>query len=199
MTTSFTSLRGPRRLAAFARGDVGLLALLLASIAGGCNRPPATPAAPPQGEWISFSGSWSATGERHTLRLGPGRRASIASLSGSLLLVGQRGLGVGFQARAIVFSDSATGGVGRCVWTDERGDEVFSELEGGGVASGTRAKGTITGGTGRFAGLTGEYRLEWKYVLEAEEGLIQVRADRVEGRARILATPSLERPGGPSR
>jgi hypothetical protein len=94
---------------------------------------------------------------------------------------------VGFQARAVLFSDSATGGVGRCVWTDERGDEIFSELAGGAIASGRRVTGTITGGTGRYAGLTGEYEFEWMYAIEAEDGRIQGRAVGLKGRARAGA------------
>jgi hypothetical protein len=169
------------------------LALLLAGLALGCERrPPPPAAAPAPGEWIPFTGTWSATGERHTLALGAGRRASIATLSGSLLLAREGALGVGFQARALVFGDTAEGGIGRSVWTDERGDEVYSELKGGGVVGGARVQGTFTGGTGRFAGITGEYRIDWRWVIEAEEGRIAVRADHVEGRARIGAAP--ERP-----
>ncbi|HEU4383336.1 MAG TPA: hypothetical protein VFR85_07495 [Anaeromyxobacteraceae bacterium] len=108
----------------------------------------------------------------------------MASLAGSVLLTGERGLGVGFRAQAIVFSDSLMGGVGRCVWTDDRGDQIFSELAGGPVAEGRHVKGTIVGGTGRYAGATGEYEFWWQYLIEAEEGLIQGRAVGLKGRAR---------------
>ena len=42
---------------------------------------------------------------------------------------------------------------GRAVQTDSRGDGVFSELRGEPVAAGRRVAGTITGGTGRYAGV----------------------------------------------
>ena len=42
--------------------------------------------------------------------------------------------------------------VGRAVWTDERGDQVFSELKGEWVGTGNRIVGTFIGGTGRYAG-----------------------------------------------
>src|SRR5262245_60202610 len=63
----------------------------------------------PPGEWRTFTGTWSASGTRQTLRLGPDHRASIVSLSGTLLLTGTRGLGIGFQAEVIGMSDSRTG------------------------------------------------------------------------------------------
>ena len=165
------------------RGPTLLALLTLAGAA--CAERPSPPRAPAPGGWIAFQGTWSAAGERHTLHLGPDRQASVASLTGSLLLTGERGLGVGFRARAVVFSDSKTGGVGRCVWTDDRGDEVFSEIAGGPVAGGNQILGTIVGGTGRYAGATGEYRFRWQFVIETEEGLVQGRAVGLEGRARL--------------
>jgi hypothetical protein len=109
-------------------------------------------------------------------------------LTGSLLLTGQRGLGVGFQAEVIGISDSLTGGVGRCVWTDERGDKVFSEIKGEAVGTGSHIVGTITGGTGRYAGLTGEYQLRWQYVIESDDGTISGRAVGLKGRVTAPAT-----------
>jgi hypothetical protein len=174
------------------------IALLIA--AAGCSRPGASREAPLPGEWLTFEGNWSATGDRQTLHLGPERSASIASLTGSLLLTGRRGLGVGFEARAIVFSDSATGGVGRCVWVDERGDQIFSDLTGGPVASGRHVTGTITGGTGRYTGLIGEYAFDWMYAIEAEDGRIQGRAVGLKGRARVGGeVPARPPPGGAPR
>jgi len=159
-------------------------ALLVAVAAASCSRPAPGPEAAP-GEWRSFEGTWSAVGERRVLQLGPGRRASVASLAGSLLLTGERGLGVGFHARAITFSDSQTGGLGRVVWTDERGDEVYSELSGGPLVSGRHVAGSIVGGTGRYLEATGAWEMEWQYVMETEEGVVQGRAIGLKGRVRL--------------
>jgi hypothetical protein len=168
----------------------GVVALALAAA---CARPAEEPgAAPPAGEWRSFEGTWSAAGDRRTLEVGPDRRASILDLSGSMLLTGERGLGAGFQARAIAFSDGTASSVGRAVWTDERGDRIFSELRGAPVATGRRVLGTITGGTGRWSGITGEYALDWTYVIETD-GRVQGRAVDLRGRARIVP------PGGGRR
>jgi|SRR5262245_10547889 len=159
-----------------------------------CSGPPSTspPVAAP-GEWREFEGNWSATGTRHTLRLDPGHQASIFSLSGSLLLTGRQGLGVGFRAEIIGLADTRTGGVARAVWTDERGDQVFSELRGSAIATGAQVAGTITGGTGRYAGVTGEYELRWRWVVQTEEGVIGGRTESLKGRAKLATTAAVGR------
>ena len=160
------------------------LAPLLFAIA--CNRPvvPAPPT-PTTGESRTFEGTWSASGTRQTLNLETNHRASIFDLTGSLLLIGERGLGVGFQARAIGFTDSLVGMQGRCVWTDEHGDKVYSELNGEFLAPGNHIVGTFVGGTGRYAGVTGEYSFEWQYVIESDDGSVSGRAVNLKGRARL--------------
>jgi hypothetical protein len=169
-----------------------VLALLLVIA---CGRPAGnTGEALPRGTWLAFEGTWSASGTRQTLHQGPGHRASIVELTGSMLLVGERRLGVGFQAEAIGFSDAATGLTGRCVWTDAHGNEVWSELQGQHVGSGNRVVGTLTGGTGRFEGITGEYAFEWQYVVAAEDGEISGRAVGLTGRACIGTPPPGEPP-----
>src|SRR6185369_8829379 len=77
------------------------LALLLpALLAVACSRPPtARQGELAPGESRTFSGWWTASGTRHTLRLEAGHQTSILSLTGSLLLVGQGGLGVGSGPR----------------------------------------------------------------------------------------------------
>jgi hypothetical protein len=108
----------------------------------------------------------------------------VFDLSGSLQLTGATRPAVGFRARAIGMSESA-GMRGHSLWTDERGDEVYSDLEGEAVGTGNRITGTFTGGTGRYAGVSGEYRFEWQYVLEGEDGTVSGRAIGFEGRARL--------------
>lgn len=151
-----------------------------------CNQPTVpSPATPAPGEWRSFEGTWSASGTRQTIKLEAGHRASVFDLTGSLLLVGDQRLGVGFQAQAIGFTDSLTGMQGRCVWTDERGDKVYSELKGEFVATGNHIVGTFLGGTGRYAGVTGEYSFQWQFIVESEDGSVSGRAIDLKGRARI--------------
>ncbi len=143
--------------------------------------------APAPGETRTFEGTWTASGSRRTLDLETGHRASIFNLTGSLLLTGELGLGAGVQGDVIGFSDSKVGGTGQAVWTDQRGDKVFSHLRGESLGTGSRVLGTITGGTGRWAGVAGEYQLQWQYVLEAEDGTITGRAVGLKGRATVPA------------
>lgn len=101
-----------------------------------------------------------------------------------MLLAGPGRPGIGFRSEVIALVDSATGLLGRSVWTDERGDQVFSELKGEGTAAQNRIEGTILGGTGRYAGATGTYQFSWQSVIEAEDGSIQGRAVELKGRVR---------------
>jgi hypothetical protein len=136
------------------------------------------------GGWLEFEGSWNAAGGRRSLPLGADRRGSILDLSGTMLLSGTNRPGRGFRAEVIALVDSSTGLVGRGVWTDERGDQVFSELQGEGTADRNRITGTFLGGTGRYAGATGSYEFSWEWVMEAEEGSIQGRAVGLKGKVR---------------
>jgi hypothetical protein len=160
-------------------GSACVVSMILA--AGACERetePPATAA----GEWREFQGSWNAAGTRHTIPLGADRKGSIVDLRGSMLLAGAERPGVGFRAEVIALVDSETGLVGRGVWTDERGDQVFSEIKGEGTKDENHITGTILGGTGRYAGAVGTYEFSWQYVIELEDGSIQGRAVGLKGR-----------------
>ena len=106
-------------------------------------------------EWLQFQGTWIATGNRQSITLGGNRMASITDFSGSLLLAGPARPAVGFRAEAVVLNDSATGLIGRAVWTDDRGDQIYSELKGDGNTTGNKLSGTFIGGTGRYNGATG--------------------------------------------
>ncbi len=145
------------------------------------------------GEWHDFEGSWNATGTRQTISLGDDRRSSVLYLSGTMLLAGPGRPGVGFRAETIAFVDSATGLLGRSVWTDERGDQVFSELKGEGTATRNHMEGTFLGGTGRYSGATGSYEFSWQYVIESEDGSIQGSTVGLKGRVRV-AQPTAASP-----
>jgi hypothetical protein len=168
---------------------LGSRSLTLAALVfvAACGQPSVPSSPPPTGEWLAFEGSWTAAGTRHTLYLGPDHRAAVFDLTGSLLLSGAQRPAVGFQARAIGFSDSIAGMQGRSIWTDERGEMVYSELKGEAVGAGNHIVGTFVGGTGRYATVTGEYRFEWQYVIDAEDGAVSGRVVGLKGRARLDA------------
>ena len=142
------------------------------------------------GEWREFQGTWTAVGSRHRIDLGTERRASIADFEGSVVLSGASRPAIGFRAEAIVLNDSATGMVGRAAWTDERGDQVYSELKGDGTSTGNRVAGTFLGGTGRYRGVTGGYEFSWRFVLESEDGTLQGQSDGLKGRVRLGEPPA---------
>ena len=133
---------------------------------------------------MEFEGSWNGAGSRHTISLGEERVGSIVNLKGTMLLAGPGRPGVGFHAEVIGLVDSVTGFRGRSVWTDEHGDQVFSELQGEGTAAKNRITGTILSGTGRYSGATGSYEFSWQSVIEAEDGVMQGRAVDLKGRVR---------------
>src|SRR5258708_19500936 len=98
-----------------------LLAPLLFAV--GCTQPTQpSPAIPAAGELYTFEGTWSASGTRQTLNLASNQRASTFDLTGSLLLIGNHRLGVGFQAHAIGFTHTLTRIPRRLLWTDQRAD-----------------------------------------------------------------------------
>jgi hypothetical protein len=139
----------------------------------------------PAEAWRAFEGTWSASGRRESVPVENGAAAAVVEVSGAVVLTSGEGLGRGFRGQAIGFDDGQGLSLGRCVWTDEKGDRLFSRLRGESVESGRRFTGTITGGTGRYAGLEGDYSFTWQYVLPADEtGAIQGRAVGLSGRLR---------------
>lgn len=163
----------------------GLLLVCLCVAAAACGRVDAPPSAAAPGSALDFTGSWNGVGSRHTIPLGPARSGSIIALTGTMLLAGAGRPGVGFRSEVIGLADSAGGFQGRSVWTDEHGDQVYSELQGEGTAANNRIAGTIFAGTGRYAGLTGSYEFSWQSVLEGEEGAVQGRAVDLHGRVSV--------------
>jgi hypothetical protein len=138
----------------------------------------------PAAQETAFEGSWTASGRRHAVALEEGNEAAIVEISGAIVLTRGEGLSAGFRGEVIGFDDGEGVSVGRSVWTDENGDRLFSRLRGEPLETGRRILGTITGGTGRYAGLSGDYSFTWKYVVPAEDGRIQGRAVDLSGRIR---------------
>ena len=158
------------------------LALIVALLVMACDRQTTTqPIALAPGEVGTFTGTWSATGNRQTMKLESGHQAMIFRLTGSLLLAGKQRLRRGFKADVIGFSDNKSGMQGRSVWTDDRGDKVFSELHGAGRVPGELIEGRFLGGTGRYATVSGEYTFKWKRLIDNENGKVSGRVVDLEG------------------
>ena len=166
-----------------------LLAAVLASLLL-----PARGEQPAADEWLAFEGTWSATGERQTLVLDEGREAAIVRMSGPLVLTSGKGLPRGFLTETIGFADGRGHSIGAAVWTDDRGDKIFSDVTGGPIQTGRRLSGAVRGGTGRYAGLTGEWTLDWQFVIQGEGDTFQARSVNAKVRIRFGRAPAGEAP-----
>jgi hypothetical protein len=102
-----------------------------------------------------------------------------------MLLVGAGRPDVGFGAEIIALVDSETGLVGRGVWTDKHGDQLFSAVSGEGTKERNHIVGTIIGGTGRYAGAAGSYEFSWQFIIESDDDSVQGRAVGLKGRYRL--------------
>lgn len=166
--------------------SVVFVALILAGL--GAASPAQAQSTSDDSEWHEFSGTWTAAGRRQDIGLGGDRRASVADYSGSLMLYGSSRPALGFRAEAVVLNDSATGLIGRAVWTDETDNHVYSELRGETTPAGNRIVGTIVGGSGRYKGATGTYEFSWRFLLESEDGIVQGQSTRLGGKVRLPST-----------
>lgn len=133
--------------------------------------------------WRTFTGSWAITGQRQSLPTEGGGTSTTLQVSGAVVLTVADGLGRGFRGEVIAFTDGDTL-QGRFVWTDQHGDRIFGRLEGEPVEARARFAGTMTGGTGRYAGITGSFAFTWQYVVKDEEGVVEGRTVGLEGRYR---------------
>jgi hypothetical protein len=149
---------------------------------------PALPAAQTPDQASSsqaFEATWSASGERQTLTLEAGHPAVTVQLSGAVTITSGAALGRGFRGEFIGFDDGAGVVTGRAVWTDEKGDRIFSVLTGEALTSdGRPLLATITGGTGRYAGVTGEYLFRWQSLIATDGNHVSGRAVDLRGRVR---------------
>lgn len=164
------------------------LTLVISFVVLGCDRQEATaPAVTETGGVRTFTGKWTATGNRQTMKLGSDNEAIIFRLTGSLLLAGKDRPNRGFKADTIGFSDTRNGLLGRTVWTDENGDKVFSELNAEPGEAGRLIEGKFMGGTGPYTGVNGEYTFRWKRLVNNENGEISGRTDDLKGWVRLGA------------
>lgn len=153
----------------------------------------AEPASPADG-WASFTANWSASGRQRTLGSGEGS-ASIFEISGPMVVTRGDGVSRGFLGQAIGFIDRGKLGVGKLVLTDDDDAEIFSDLQGQGLGNGKQIRGTITGGTGRYAGIEGDLVFDWQYVIHTGDGMVQGRAVGLRGRFRRAAAAAPAAPG----
>jgi len=141
-----------------------------------------TPA--PAADWRTFEGTWSVTGQQTVLPTEKPQLASVSQLSGSVALGAVDGLTRAFRGQVITYDDGSGAVTGRAVWTDHNNDRIFSTLKGNMLDAKRQVTATFTGGTGAYAGITGDYTFEWQYVFTGEGPAVQGRAINLRGRFR---------------
>lgn len=159
------------------------------------NKPSPRTQSSPSDTIYSFTGTWTAIGRHHTMQLGPGRQATLFNYTGSILLGGPQKLKTGFKAEVIGITDNATGMQGRCVWTDETGDKVFSEISSPAATADIPIDGRFIGGTGRYRGASGAYSFKWQRLVNNEDGEVSGRVVDLKGWVRF--EPSTANPAPP--
>ena len=119
----------------------------------------------------SFAANWSAAGESETLVLDEIRAVTTIRSRGVVVTESDQGFVRALQTDCIGINirDVEANGTGRCVWIDSDDDRVVSEIVGALSDAMATVRGTFLGGTGKYAGLTGEYELSWQSLLTIEE------------------------------
>jgi hypothetical protein len=166
-----------------------LLALALAAPLLSAQAPPPAPDG-----WRPFTATWTFSGTRELLPTEGPRPAAVVHLQGPLVVASGEGLGRGFLGEAFIFDDGGSLVVGRAVLTDGKGDRIYSSMKAEPVGTGRKATATITGGTGRYAGLEGSFTFSWQYVVSPDSGEIDGRVENIEGRTRLTPPRGREEP-----
>jgi hypothetical protein len=155
--------------------------------AASASQAPSTGSAPADAGWTTFEGTWLAQGNRKVVPTETGFATSL-HVSGAIKFM-QSALSRTFAADAAAFDDGRERVTGRVVWTDDRRDRIYSELQGGPLGLNPRVRASITGGTGAYAGMTGEYEISWEFFSRGSTGPIDAREVSVKGRFRRTGRP----------
>jgi len=113
-----------------------------------------------------FKGAWIANGSRAPFTFGNERQVFTFKLSGHVNLQHTSlSKQKDYWAECVGLADSVTGVVGRCVWKDLAGPEIYLTVQSDRLQQGGRVTGTIVGGTGHLAGISGEMSFNWSSVI----------------------------------
>ena len=123
-----------------------------------------------------FKGTMIANGTRTSFPFGDARQVFTFRLAGHLNLQTALGKKKDYWSECVGLADSVTGIVGRCVWKDLAGPEIYVTLQSDRLQQGGQVNGTIVGGTGNLSGISGELSFNWSSVitLTEAEGVVSV-------------------------
>ncbi len=136
-----------------------------------------------------FRGTWIANGTRTPFSFGDVRQIFTFKLAGHVSLKSPLGKKKDFWAECVGLADSVTGLIGRCVWKDLAGPEIYITLQSDRLQQGSQVTGTIVGGTGNLAGINGDMSFNWSSVIVQTDadGVVNVtgQTKNLGGRYRI--------------
>lgn len=136
-----------------------------------------------------FKGTWIANGTRMPFSFGDVRQVFTFKLSGHVNLKSPLGKKKDYWSECVGLSDSVTGIVGRCVWKDLAGPQVYITLQSDQLQQGSQVTGTIVGGTGPLAGISGDLSFNWSsvIVMKDADGTVAVTGEtkNIDGHYRI--------------
>ena len=112
-----------------------------------------------------FKGGWIANGTRALFPFGNGRQVFTFKISGHVNLKTTLNKKNDYWSECIGLADSATGIVGRCVWKDLAGPEIYLTIQSNQLQQGSQVTGTIVGGNGPLTGISGEMSFNWSSVI----------------------------------
>lgn len=140
----------------------------------------------PEARAGAFDAYWAVSGTVHTVEITGHGMAAAGGLTGTLTVQTTEGARPSFETDCVIFADDRTGGTGRCVWTATSGDQVFVELRSSGPVGSGRARGSFTGGTGRFVRIEGQFDFEWNYSVRGRgEASLDGATMAMQGRYRM--------------
>jgi hypothetical protein len=123
----------------------------------------------PAAEVGEFNGSCVANGTRKLFPFSADRQVYTYRISGHVSLQTSLGKQKNFWSECVGLSDSVTGSVARCVWTDLSGPKIYITLQSDRLQTDSQVTGTIVGGTDRFKGISGDLSFDWTSVTFQEE------------------------------
>ena len=134
----------------------------------------------------TFTGTWIASGQRHTFDFLAGREVGTFSVTGHVNLKGNLGEIEDYWAECVGLSDTETGGSARCVWRSMEGDKAYIVLTGKPLEQSNKIAGEFVGGTGSLRGIEGTFTFTWSSVyIDENQGTFAGQTLDLKGSYRI--------------
>jgi hypothetical protein len=126
-----------------------------------------------------FKGTMIANGTRTSFPFGDGRQVFTFKLAGHVNLQTSLSKTKDYWSECIGLADSATGVTGRCVWKDLAGPEIYLTIQSDKLQQGSLVSGSIVGGSGKLAGISGDLLFNWSSVITQTDanGIVNVTGD----------------------